>query len=115
MVVDLTETGHAQAAAKITEHAHIRNRKTIGQMCEPTPLFLLGQGADQRIETKRAREQNHQMHTPKLSGVEAEAATFAALPRKAIVDEIVWNMWRENAQQFRRADRCKLHGQHATQ
>lgn len=42
MVVDLAETTRPQAPAKIVEHAHIRNRKTIGQMREAAPLFLLG-------------------------------------------------------------------------
>lgn len=42
MVVDLAKTTRPKAPAKIVEHAHIRNRKTIGQMREAAPLFLLG-------------------------------------------------------------------------
>jgi hypothetical protein len=43
MVIDLAETGRPQGPPKIVEHAHIRNRKTIGQVREAAPLFLLGQ------------------------------------------------------------------------
>lgn len=115
MVVDLAETARPQAPPKIVEHAHIRNGKTIGQMREAAPLFLLGQAADQRIETKRAREQNQQMNTPELSRAETSATALAPLPREALIDEIIRNIRRENSQQFRRAHRWKLHGQHAIQ
>lgn len=115
MVVDSAETRGPQAPAKLVEHAHIRDCKTIGQMREAAPLLLLGQAADQRIEAKGAREQNQQMNTPKLSGAEASATALATLPSEALVDEIIRDIRRENSQQFGRAHWWKLHGQQAIQ
>lgn len=115
MVVDLTKTPRAQGAAKILEHAHIRNRKPIGQMGKAAPLLLLGQATDQRIEAKGARQQNQQMHTPELSGAETQSPTLATLANEPFVDELIRDMRGENTQQFRGADRWKWHAQHATQ
>jgi hypothetical protein len=115
MVVDLTKTARTQGATKIIEHAHIRNRKPIGQMGKAPPLLLLGQGTDQCIEAKGARQQNQQMNTPELSSAETESPTLAALSNETFVDELIRDMRRENTQQFRGTDRWKWHAQHATQ
>lgn len=115
MVVDLAQTGRAQGAAKIVEHAHIRDGKPIGQMGKAAPLLLLGQATDQRIEAKGARQQNQQMNTPELSGAETQSPPFPTLASEPFVDEFVGDMRRKNTQQFGGADRWKLHAQHATQ
>ena len=115
MVVDLPKTGRAQGAAKLIEHAHIRDSKPIGQMGKAAPLLLLGQATDQRIETKGTCQQNQQMNSPELSGAETKSPALAALASETFVDEFIRDVRGENTQQFRGADRWKLHARHATQ
>jgi hypothetical protein len=100
MIIDLAKTARTQCPAKIVEHTRIGNRKPIGQMRKATPLLLLAQAPNKRIEAERAGEQNQHVNTPELSGAEAQATTLATLTRKALVDEIIWNMRRENPQKF---------------
>jgi hypothetical protein len=54
------------------------------------------------------------VNTPELCGAKAPSSALAALPRKAVIDEVIWNLRRENPQQFRSADRRKFHAFHAT-
>jgi hypothetical protein len=67
MIVNLPKTGHAQRPPKLIEHAHIWDRKSVGQVRESAPSLLLGQATYESIETKSAREQNQQMNPPQLS------------------------------------------------
>lgn len=98
MVVDLTQTGCAHRTAKLVEHPHIGNRKPIWQIGKAAPLLLLGQGTNQGVEAKGARQQNQQVHTPELSGAETQSSTFALLSREMLVNELIGHMRRENTQ-----------------
>jgi len=115
VVIDLAKTSHTQRPPKIVKHADIGNRKSVGQVRESAPGLLLGQATDESIETKSTREQNQQVNAPQLSRAEAQTPTFAPLPCKALIDELIGNMRRKNSQEFTRADGWKFHACYATQ
>jgi hypothetical protein len=57
-VIDLAKASHAQRPPKLVKHAHIGNRKSVGQVREAAPGLLFRQATDESIETKSTRKQN---------------------------------------------------------
>jgi hypothetical protein len=109
MVVDLAKAADAQRPPKIVEHANIRNRRPVGQVGKPAPLLLFWQATDEGIETKGASQQNQQVNSPQLSRAEAQTSPLTPLPCETLIDEVIGNMRRQNAQKLTCANRWKFH------
>lgn len=109
MVVDLAKAADTQRPPKIVEHTHIGNRRPVGQVGKPAPLLLFGQATDEGIETKSPGKQNQQVNPPQLSRAEAQTPALTPLPGETLIDEIIGNMRRQNAQKLTCANRWKFH------
>ena len=57
MFIDVVQTSHAQAIAKLVKHPAIRDGPWFGQMGKAAPIALFGQPLDQEVEGMRRREQ----------------------------------------------------------
>jgi hypothetical protein len=64
MLIDPTQTTHADLCAKLVEHA--RRRQRPPQSGKPPPRGLFGQLGRQQIQGMSVRQHRQQMHPPKL-------------------------------------------------
>ena len=79
MLIDLSQSAHAQLAAKFMEHP--RGRSHAPQAGKPSPAGLFGQLRDEEIERTGGRQPYQQMHAPQLRRAQNVTPTTSEIAR----------------------------------
>jgi hypothetical protein len=86
--------------AKSIEDASIGCAMAMAQAGKAAPSTLFGQEAHQQVERMHWSQQCQQMRPPKLGGAELPARATNGTRIPILVDEVVWNVWVQQVEQF---------------
>ena len=89
MLVDPSQSGHAQPCPKLVQHPHIGHPVLAAQAREGPPRPLLRQHFDQQVQGMHRREQTQQVNAKELGGGVRVAPSAGATVRPDLIDEIV--------------------------
>ena len=108
MLVDPPQSGDAQAAAELVQHAHAGHLRLAAQAGKLSPSPLLRQQFDQEVQRRDRREQTQQMHPIKLSGGVSSPPSARGRSGPALIDEIIGNEWSQLFEEFGGARRRQI-------